>query len=90
MKKVLLALLIGGSTLFSTQVILIDGTIINGEIISISDEEPTPPGGLASWAPPADPGRIPRATLQPREVQGEKRKKLGKPAGTPFWLVRHL
>ena len=39
MKKVLLALLIGGSTLFSTQVILIDGTIINGEIISISDEE---------------------------------------------------
>ena len=39
MKKILLALLIGGSTLFSTQVILIDGTIIKGEIISTSDEE---------------------------------------------------
>ena len=39
MKKILLVLLIGGSTLFSTQVILIDGTIIKGEIISTTDEE---------------------------------------------------
>ena len=39
MKKILIALLIGMSFIYSAQVVLIDGTRLTGEIISASDEE---------------------------------------------------